>query len=325
MSKPRILAILCVAAVACGLLPPSPAAHAQVVIARVNGAAITQDALDRRHQDVLRERQINVARLQNPAKARELRREAFDRLLLEELFWQQARAQGLVVDDATLDRAIAETAAQYRSREAFAQQLARQGLGEAGYREHARRLLSAERYAESVARGGAQVTDADVEAFYRANPQLFVRPERFRLRRIAVSREPAAGASGSASPRERIEALRAELLAGADFDRLARANSDDPTRQWGGALDPVTVDELPDWMRRAVDGLAPGGLSPVVETASAYYVVRLDERLPAAVVPLEQARASIRERIAEARGREAIERKVVELREAASVEMLVPL
>jgi len=324
MSTARIFAILGVAAAAWGLVPPSPAALAQVVVARVNGAAITQDALDRRHQDVLRERQINVARLQHPAKARELRREAFDRLLLEELFWQQARAQGLVVDEATLDRAIAATAAQYRTREAFERQLARQGQTEAGYREHARRLLSAERYAESVARGGAQVTDADVEAFYRANPQLFSQPERLRLRRIAVAKGPAA-AAGSAPPRERIEALRAELVAGADFDRLARASSDDPTRQWGGALDPVTVDELDGWMRGAVEGLAPGGLSPVVETESAYYVVRLDARMPAGSVPLEQARAGIREQLAEARGREAIERKVSELRNAASVEMLVPL
>jgi parvulin-like peptidyl-prolyl isomerase len=201
----------------------------------------------------------------------------------------------------------------------------RQGFDGATYRAHVRRLLSADRYAEQVVATEVRVTDEDVAAFYHANPGVFAQPERLRLRCIAIATGPSGDAAQRKAARERIDALRAQLVAGADFAQLARANSDDPTRQWGGELDPVAPDELPEWMRRAIDGLAPGALSPVMETESALYVVRIEERLPATNVTLDAARADIRDRLTATRARDALERRGRELRAAAKVELLMAL
>lgn len=312
-------------ALACAAMAACAPARAQLVVARVNGAPITQEALDGRYQQVLRERNLHVARMQNPAQARELKRGALDQLVREELFWQQAQAEKLVASGDEVDRAVAVVAAQYKTRDAFERQLMRQGFTDATYREHVRRLLSADRYADRVVQAEVRVSDADVDAFYRENPQLFRQPARVKLRRLAIATGPGADAEQRRAARERIDALRAQLAQGADFDRLARAHSDDPTRQWGGELDPVAPEDLPDWMRMAIAGLAPGGLSPVVATEAAYYVVKLEERLPAQAVALDDARPGIREQLRARRGREALDRKGAELRAAAKVEMLVPL
>jgi parvulin-like peptidyl-prolyl isomerase len=299
------------------------AAGAQLVVARVNGVAITNESLDARYAEVLRERNLHVARMQDPAQARALRKEAFDRLMRDELFWQQAQAERLVVSDDEVARAFEAAAAQYPSREVFARQLSRQGFTEAAFRSHVRRLLSADRYADSVARAEVRVPDDDIEAFYKSNARLFREPERVALRRLAI----AAGTDGAerAAARGHIEQLREALVRGADFDQLARKYSDDPTRQWGGALDTIALDELSASMRSAVAGLDPGGVSSVIETDAAFYVVQLSGRLPSRDVELEQARERIREHLMLERGRQSIERKARELRDRARIEWLVPL
>ncbi|MDH3320651.1 MAG: peptidylprolyl isomerase [Betaproteobacteria bacterium] len=182
--------------------------------------------------------------------------------------------------------------------------------------EGARRMLSADRAAQVLVEGSLAVTDAEIERFYRDNPAHFHRPEQLRLRVLQVRAAPGA--------RERIEALRARLAKGEDFDALARRESDHPTRPWGGALDPVSRGALPAPLDAAAFGLQPGELSPVVEAPDGLYVLRLEERLAAVTVPLEAARERIREHLAQARGREVLDREVAALRAASKVEVLLP-
>jgi parvulin-like peptidyl-prolyl isomerase len=310
-------------ALAATLIAGAQSASAQAV-ARVNDASITNGQLDRAFNEVLRDRNLNIARMQDPAKVRDLKRVALDRLIQEELFWQQSQKEGLVASDADVERSYAESRAKFRSQQAFDLQLIRQGTDEAGFRNDIRRLLSADRYAQRVVEQRVKVTDADVAAFYRANAHLFEKPEMLRVRTIAIA---AAGPSDGQrrEARRRAEALLEQLLRGGDFDALAREHSDDPTRQWGGELDPAPLDRLPEWMRAPVTRLKPGGMSPVIETAAGFHLLKLDKRIPATAVTLAEAEPGIREHLQSTRGRDALDLAAKELRAAAKVELLVPL
>ena len=312
------------AALAVVLLACAFPAGAQVV-ARVNGAPISNEQLDRTFSSVLRERKLNISRMQNPKQARELKRVALDRLIQEELFWQQARKEGLVIGDAEVEKAFAESLARFPSREAFETQLLRQGTDERGFRDSIRRLQSADRYAQRVVEQRVELTDADIEAFYRANPNLFEAPERWKVRTIALLAPLTRPADERLGTRLRLEALRLQLTQGADFDRVARQYSDDPTRQWGGELDPVPLADLPAWMRAPLAALTPGEISPVIETAQGYHLLKLEARVPASRVPLTQARAAIRDQLQKTRGAEALAQATAELRDAAKIEILMPL
>lgn len=313
------LATAFAALVACA----TPAA-AQVV-ARVNGAPIANEQLDRAFSTVLRERKLNISRMQDPAKARELKRVALDRLIQEELFWQQAQKENMVVSEAEVEKAYADSVAKFPSRQAFELQLIRQGTDEKGYRGNIRRLLSADRYAQRVVEQRVKVTDADIEAFYKLNAHLFGKPEMLKVRTIAIAAPATKGADERRSARLRLEALRQELVAGGDFAQSARQHSDDPTRQWGGELDPAPLESLPDWMRGPVAKLKPGAMSPVIEAPDGYHLLKLDARIPAAKVPLEEARQGIYDHLASERGRGALDAATAELRAAAKVEILIPL
>jgi len=284
--------------------------------ARVNGAAISIQQLERGFEQELRARNLNIAAMRRPETVAEIKREVLERLIGEELLWQKAQRDGLVAGDDAVDQAVTRTVAQFSSRDAFERRIARDGFDAKSYREYARRMLSADRAAQALAQAKISVTDPEIEQFYRDNARRFHRPEQLRLRVLQVRAAPGA--------RERIEALRARLDKGEEFDTLARRESDHPTRPWGGAMDPVARGQLAGPLEAAAFGLQPGELSGVVEAPDGLYVLKLEERMPEATVPFAVARERIREHLAQARGREVLDREVAALRAASKVEILLP-
>lgn len=296
-----------------------------VLAARVNGAAIGLELLDRQFEDLLRERKLQIARLNNPAKAKSIKREALDNLIRIELLWQEAKAAGLVASDEEVDRAVVEARGRFRTQEAFVRRIESSGFSEASYREHTRKLLSGERYAQRIVEREVRVADKDVEAFYAINPRLFRRDEQITVRQVLVAVPVNAKPPEKEQARRKIDALLARARAGESFEALARQHSDDPTRQWGGQLDPFSRGEKDRAFEDAAFELAPGAISEVVETPAGLHIIKLEQRNAAAFVPLSDARERIREYLHLTRGKEAIDKEVEQLRALGKVELLTPL
>jgi parvulin-like peptidyl-prolyl isomerase len=296
-----------------------------VLAARVNGEGITFERLDGEFEDLLRERRLNIARLNNPGKAKELKREALNRLVRIELLWQEARAAGIVATDEEVNRAIAEARGRFRTQEAFVARIERSGFNEASYRMQTRKLLSGERYAQRIVDRDVRLTDADIEEFYALNPRLFRRDEQLKVRQILVAVPGQASPAQKEQARRKIDELLARARAGEEFETLARQHSDDATRQWGGELDPFGRGQMPKPFEDAAFALAPGAISEVVETASGWHVIKLEQRSAAVSVPLRDARERIREYLHRTRGQEAIDKEVEQLRALRKVELLTPM
>jgi choline-sulfatase len=74
--------------------------------------------------------------------------------------------------------------------------------------------------------------------------------------------------------RARAEAIARRLEAGESFAALARAESRDASASLGGDLGNVRVDDLAAPLRTAAATLAPGQLSPVLETEAGYVLLK---------------------------------------------------
>jgi parvulin-like peptidyl-prolyl isomerase len=332
-----------------------PAQAQGMLAARVNGVGITLELLDRQFEDLLRERNIHIARMQNPARAKELKREALDRLIRIELLWQEARRVGMAASDDEVDRALAETRGRFRSPDQFDRRIVLSGYTASTFREHTRKLLSGDRYAQTVVEREVRVETADVEAFYRANPGLFKRKEQVKVRQILIAAPasasaPASGsASGSASAspsvsttastgpdvagaesarvraRRQIEALRARIQAGESIDALARQYSDDVTRQWGGEMDPFGRGEQAPEIEAAAFALAPGAVSEVIDSPAGLRILQLEQHVPAVTLTVAEVDEPVRQHLRNTRGKEALDREVERLRTTGKVDVLTPL
>ena len=312
-------------AAAVAFVSPGPSFAQAVLAARVNGVGIPLDLLDRQFEELLRERKLQIARMNNPGKAKEIKREALDNLVRTELLWQEAKTAGLVVTDEEVSRAIADVRARFRNDEAFARRVELSGFTEAGYREHTRKVLSADRFAETIVQRDVQITDADIEKFYEYNPRFFRREEQLKARQILIGVPQGATAEQREQARGRARDLQKRARAGESFDALARSHSDHATRQWGGELDPFSRGTMAKPFEDAAFALKRGQISDVVETSAGFHVIQLEERVPAASVPLKDARQRITEYLRGSRGKEAVDREVEALRALGNVEILTPL
>jgi hypothetical protein len=127
-----------------------------------------------------------------------------------------------------------------------------------------------------------------LKAFYEQNRVQFGIPEMVRAERVSLPY------SGEMTPEEkaavgvRAEAARAELLNGAALSGLSLSEGEEvfaATRFF-----PVYV--LP-WLSQAIDGLASGGVSEVVDTGKSFDVVRLLDRRAEVISPFEDVRPQI--------------------------------
>ena len=73
-----------------------------------------------------------------------------------------------------------------------------------------------------------EITDEEVEAYYEANQAAYTRPEERRARHILLRIEPDAPEQDRTLYREQAESLLSRARAGEDFGELAKANSQDP-------------------------------------------------------------------------------------------------
>jgi len=127
------------------------------------------------------------------------------------------------------------------------------------------------------------VTQADEEQYYKDHPDKF---QEAKVRVIYVAFNPAPGKTGAegklpleAEAKAKIEDLRKQIVAGADFGKLARENSDDKTSA-GKDGDFGTIKHsspYPDPIKTAVFALKPGELSEPIRQPNGFYLIRLEE------------------------------------------------
>lgn len=149
----------------------------------------------------------------------------------------------------------------------------------------------------------------EIAAYYQAHRGEFARPERVRLRQILTQ--------------DRATAERAlrELSGGADFAQLARQLSRDPGAASGGFQGELSRQDLPPAFAEVIFSLQPGEVSRLVPAEYGFHIFQVVSRSPAEVVPLEQARGEIVERLRQERADRALAELVGDARRRYNVEV----
>jgi parvulin-like peptidyl-prolyl isomerase len=296
-----------------------------ILAARVNGTGIPQEQLERSFDEELRQRKLNLLQIRNPERLKQMKRGVLDRLIEQELFWQQAQAAGTVATPQEVEQAFQSTLGQFKSKEAFERRLLVEGYTPESYRVLVRKQVSATKYANGVGAKAAAVTDAEVHQFYLDNPEKFRRPQQLRAREIFIRSAPAASDTERAARRSRAEQLLKAARAGEDFEKLARTHSEAPTKQWGGEMEPFARGQLAKPLEDAAFALAAGQVSEIVSTPQGFHILKVEAIVPEAILEEGQARTQIRTFLEQQKANAAIAKEAERLRAAGKVEILLPL
>jgi parvulin-like peptidyl-prolyl isomerase len=77
--------------------------------------------------------------------------------------------------------------------------------------------------------------------------------------------------------RSQAEKIAARLKAGESFAAVARVESADASAAQGGDLGNVSVGDLAEPLRSAAAALAPGEVSPVLDTTAGFVLLKRDK------------------------------------------------
>ena len=122
-------------------------------------------------------------------------------------------------------------------------------------------------------------------SLYLKEAKRFEGPEQVKVRHILrLAKEPAAKAEA--------EQLLKDLRAGADFETLAKANSQDTNNApKGGELGLMSRGRMVKPFEDAAFALSkPGDISEVIETEFGFHIIKLDEKRPAGMRSFEQVK-----------------------------------
>lgn len=152
------------------------------------------------------------------------------------------------------------------------------------------RVLSDARLAQIdlASQPSPQALEAFALTAYKAEPKKFEAPEQVRIRHILIrGSEPAA--------RAEAEQLLKELKAGANFEALAKARSQDPgSAAKGGDLGTSARGRMVKPFEEAAFKLnQPGELSDVVETSFGFHIIKLEEKRAAGIRPFAEVKDSL--------------------------------
>ncbi len=288
MKKLRLATLAAGLAAAASFLPVSSAdaqslgnsngATVDTIAAVVNNGVITQRELDQRAGLISRRLQQQNAPV---PPADQLRTQVLNQMVLERIQLQRAKEDGIVVDDATVQRTLERLAQSngltldvYRSR------IEAEGVPWTVFTNDARTELTLSKLREKEVDSKITVTDGEVANYIASqrgpNPG---QTSDLHFEHILLKAAQNAPETEIEAAQQRAQALLQQATGGANFEKLAKSNSQAPDAAKGGDMGFLSQSKLPPEFVTAASTLRPGEVSPsVIRTADGFEIVRLVER-----------------------------------------------
>lgn len=204
-------------------------------------------------------------------------------LLYQKLLLAQADKDSLVITDdqvnSEIDRRLRYYINQFGSQEKFEEfygkstQQFRDDL-----QDDVRNLLKAQTMQSKIA-GDVSVSPAEVRAFFNSIPEDSLPYINAEVEIGQIIKKAPISAEAKQFAREKLEGIRNQILAGKDFETMARLYSQDPgSARNGGCYTNIQRGQfVPEWDAMAFT-LKPGELSPVFETVYGYFILKVKQR-----------------------------------------------
>jgi parvulin-like peptidyl-prolyl isomerase len=267
----------------------------EAVVVRVGDRIITRTQYQRR----LRERHAEIEQTGDAARAATLKQQASDglvnELISELLIKDRADRLGITVNDAEIKDAVNRLKQQYNitSDEQFDASLKQSGLTRSDMEARLRETLITNKVFSRELRNRNDLTDPELRERYNREKDRYRLPERAHLREVVVLKPEDASKMEEARTRAN-EVAEAARKPGTDFANLATTMSESGSKDKGGDLGEIAKGDLVAELDKAVFAAAPGAIIGPLETKSAWFIMKVEQRLPSEVPAFETVKEKLR-------------------------------
>jgi len=293
---------------------------------RINGDEISNQRFNAYYTEYRKNKGVAVgARGDQLGLMKQLRREAMELLIEQELVRQAAVKQGIEVDSEEVDKAVGGLRDLFDTQGAYETRLENEGFDAKSYHQHIEDMLKAKRYLDDIRMIAADVSDEELEKYYLDNEYRLTLPEEVRVRHILLSWKPLGKPDDRAALREQMNPILEKARSGEDFAELASEYSEDSTRVDGGDVGFFRRGQMMLAFEKAAFSLQPGEISDIVETTYGLHIIKLEERKEVRLLPLDEIRETLRDHIRDENMEKAVQQEYARLREQAEIDILIPL
>jgi peptidyl-prolyl cis-trans isomerase C len=152
--------------------------------------------------------------------------------------------------------------------------------------EDFKRAMVIDALLEEELRGKDEVSDSEVQRYYKENQDRFTEPREVKIRHIVVNSEPI------------LKEVLMKLSKGEGFEKLASTYNIDKSREDGGNLGYIRRGQLApsfaQFEEAALSLKRKGEVSEVVKTPYGYHLIELEDRRGTALRPFDQVKEKIR-------------------------------
>jgi len=207
-----------------------------------------------------------------------IRSQVLERLVLEEIQAQHADRAGIKVSDEQVNAAMGDIAKRQNiTLEEFPARLATDGIDYADYRielkrEIARQILRSRDVVQRI-----NITPRELDQYLERQVKTASAANEYNVSHILIAVAQDATPAQLAQARQRADEVEQRARKGEDFGKLAITYSASETALEGGSLGWRKGSELPTFLGDVIGRLQPGDTSDVMQTASGFHIVKLNE------------------------------------------------
>jgi parvulin-like peptidyl-prolyl isomerase len=321
-------------AVLIGLLMVGVAARAEVIeqiLVKVNGEIFTKTDLEERQVQTLRQmgQQGDVNDAQLRQKLDEITPQLIVNVVDEMLLVQRGRDLGYRMGDEQFKSVLESIKKDNKieSDEQFQAALKQENMTLSDLRRNLERTMIVQRVQQNEVIGRIAVSDEDARAYYDAHQSEFTKTPTVTLREIFVS-VPSDGKTINVGldeeARDKAAAIRARVLAGESFEKLAAEISDAPSRANAGLIGPLSLSDLSSDVRQLLTTMKAGDVTEVLRGNRGYQILKLESTTTAETLPFDQARDEISNRVFTDKRKQEFDKYLQKLRAEAIIEWKNP-
>ena len=296
--------------------PALSAEEAAVVVAKVNGTDITEGEIQKVLGMFRKQMGGRVPPEQFEAALPRLRERIVEELVMRQIMLGEVAKQGISLSDSEFAEIKNELAAELPPGTTLDAYMAETGTTETEMREQmaVRKMIMAK--AESV----AKPSDEEIQKFYDENKEGFSQGETVAASHILIKVDPADDDAAKAAKRARLEDLRKQVLEGADFAELAKANSDCPSASSGGDLGSFGRGQMVPEFEDAAFSQPVGSVGEIVETQFGFHLIKVTEHQDAKATDFNEAKTRISDILYSQKQQDVVKEYVEGLRTQADVQ-----
>ena len=191
-------------------------------------------------------------------------------------------------------------------------------------RPEAKRTVLQALYVEKKDPKALVITDKEVSDFYTKNKARFSTPEQVQASHILIKVAKDATPEQKAEAKKKLEDLKKQIDKGADFAKLAKANSACPSSAQGGDLGMFGKGQMVPAFETTTFAMKVGQVSGIVETQFGYHLIKKTGDNPAKVTSLKEVAGGIKAQLKMQKSFKAQQAIIEVLKKDADIKITLP-